>query len=405
MHFPEAERAIAGLELTGEDVSSDDITRALLESGVYMAYGLPNKARACLEKLTAKEEQCYEARRQLLSAVVAEEDDEAALAQFRGLYELAMNKSDHKVARACLLRTAEFFPDDQESADRLAAFQEAMGESEPADEEAPVAEELSAPGETTSSLGDTLETAFDDLEAELEDGLDDFDFDDEEMAKLAAELGDDHMEGQGPEPAVSPPAEVSEQAAIASSIVDDGAPDEDDDDDEESFDLEIEVDDDDDDDDDDRVGAGEADFGFLGDGEDEVENEESVAADDGASGLVRGRSLFEQGDYAGAVGMLQQALEAEEDSAEAMLLLGRSLLQTGEVRGSVDMLKKLLASRTADTNQLLSAMFHLAESYEAAGNPKGAYKIYKRIVDQKEDFADGEAGKRASVLESQLRIN
>ena len=90
---------------------------------------------------------------------------------------------------------------------------------------------------------------------------------------------------------------------------------------------------------------------------------------------------------------------------EVLLLLGQCLCKTGEFRASVDVLKKLLSSHRADTSQLLLGMFYLAESYEAAGNAKGALKIYKRVVGQDKSFADGEAQKRMLRLESELGID
>jgi tetratricopeptide (TPR) repeat protein len=345
LSYPVADAAVEGLALSLPDETSDDITRSLLEVDVYMSYGLPEKAQSCLEKLLAKEPECYEARRQLLRVVMAADDEAAALVQITSLYEQAMNKSDYKVARACLVRTTELFPEDGGARQRLEAFEEAMGDLDVheggADAAASVGDE-SAADLTEPSSGEDSEigSMFDDALADEdededagEDGGDDFEFDDEEMAKLVAEFG-------------------GSDSATAT-----------------------------------------------------LDESEGAAESDNLTALERGRALFERGEHEAAALELRVALQDDDDSPEAMLLLGQALCRSGDVRGAVDILKKLLSSRTAGTDQLLAGMFHLAEAYEAAGNAKGAYKIYKRVVDQRSDFGDGAARDRALALESELGIN
>ena len=77
----------------------------------------------------------------------------------------------------------------------------------------------------------------------------------------------------------------------------------------------------------------------------------------------------------------------------------------GEFRASVDALKGALAASDASADELLWGMYFLAETYEAAGNPGGALKIYRRIVDQREDFGQGAAQNKVSALESALGMN
>jgi len=381
--YSAADKAVEGLDLNIADIESDVITRSLLEVNVFMDYGLPDKAQDCLEKLLAKEPECYEARRQLLRVVVATEDEEATLAQITSLYEEAMNKSDHRAARSCLVRTAKLFPEDDAARQRLDAFEEAMGGldlDEPEAEDgasgdSPEDQEGESSAASVSEHDVELNALMEDLADEADED-DEFDFDDEEIAKLADEFGEGKSTKSAAEPQTSS--------------------------DEESFDLSIEVDDDDDDE---GSHGGGGDFGFL-DGDEADETDVTQAQEAlGSSALERGRTLFEAEDYAAATEELQAAVEADGDSAEAMLLLGRSLCALGEIRDSVAMLKKLLSCRGADTDQLLAGMFYLAEAYEAAGNSKGAYKIYKRVVEQKSDFGGGVARNKMAALESQLGIN
>lgn len=406
--YSDADSAIEGLELGIPDTESSVITRSLLEASVFMDYGLPEKAQGCLEKLLAREPESYEARRQLLRVVVATEDDEGARGQITSLYEQAMNKSDHRAARACLARTTELFPEDDAARRRFEAFEEAMGDldlssdlsQDPALEAAGDGPTDRVPaesaGEGEGGIGDLLSQALDlDGEADDESEFDDFDFDDEEIAKLAAELEDDmsaERVAASAEPAAAEPAAAEPSAAEPASP----EPAEEDD---EAFELTIEVDDDDDSGD---LGLDGQDFGFF----DEDDSAESAPSTEAASSpLERGRTLFEEGDCEGAIEQLRAALLADDTSSAAMLLLGRSLCQTGDFRGAVEILKQVLSNQSADKDQLLAGMFYLAEAYEAAGNAEGAYKIYKRVVGQRSDFGDGEASNRLAALESQLGIN
>jgi len=392
--YSAADSAIDGLALGVPDLESEDITRSLLEVAVFMDYGLPARAQACLEKLLAKEPECYEGRRQLLRVALANEDDEAVQSHITSLYEQAMNKGDHSVARACLARTIELFPGDETARQRFEAFDEAMGDlefgadsseasaAEPAGETPTGPVPGGAPEDSTGggdgAIGDLLSGVLDSGdEPEDEDEFDDFDFDDEEIAKLAAELEEDRT---------AAPAAVSPEPAAAESTEED----------EESFDLTIEVDD--------GASAGfdGGDFDFFSE---DRSSDPSPSAEVSDSPLERGRALHEMGDYEGATEQLRAALVADATSGDAMLLLGRSLCQTGDVRGSVDVLKKLLANPSANKDQLLAGMFHLAEAYEAAGNADGACKIYKRVVAQSADYGEGAARNKLAALESQLGIN
>jgi tetratricopeptide (TPR) repeat protein len=392
LSYPAADSAIEGLALGVPDGESEAITRSLLEVGVFMAYGLPAKAQACLEKLLAREPECYEARRQLLRVTVAEEDVDGALAQLTGLYELAMGKSDHSVARACLIRTTELYPEDAGAQQRLEAFEEAMGgdleaaggsgpaETPPEDSVvAPASASLLASSAADSEIGSFLDEALD----EDDDAFDDFDFDDDEIAKLAAELED--IDSSELSPDIAPPISAPDVAGDGS-------------DSEESFDLSIEIGDENGGD----VAEG-LDFGFLD--QDAADAETEVTSTDLVALLARATSLFEAGDYTGATEALREALVSDATSVDTMLLLGRSLRLLGDIRGSVDILKQLLATSSANTDQLLAGMFHLAEAYEAGGNSEGAYKIYKRVVAQRSDFGGGEARNKLAALESQLGIN
>jgi tetratricopeptide (TPR) repeat protein len=109
--------------------------------------------------------------------------------------------------------------------------------------------------------------------------------------------------------------------------------------------------------------------------------------------------MFEEASFE-----FQRALEAGEDVAGSLEYLGHSLRRLRDFRGAVDAYKRLLSGAVTERHEVLRIMFELGVTYEAAGNRRGAYKIYKKIADREPGFRDGEIADRVAKLASELGI-
>jgi len=117
-----------------------------------------------------------------------------------------------------------------------------------------------------------------------------------------------------------------------------------------------------------------------------------------------GRSYYDSGMYEDAAVEFQRAVDAGEDLAQSLEYLGHTLRRMRDFRGAVDAYKKLLSGTVTDRDEVLRIMFELGVTYEAAGNRRGAYKIYRKITDREPDFRDGEVLDRVTSLAQKLGI-
>ncbi len=389
LQLPGGEEAVEGLALTEPGPLSDESERALAEMDVYLQYGLSDKAKAQLQKAAAADPGAFEVHRALVRLAVADSDLPGAQAALGAMYEIAMDRSDFAAARACLNRAVELDPNDVAARARLETFIQGVGDL--LDEE----EAASVGGYDDGDLGSAIEladriaerqqepTAQADNEAMFED---EFDFDDEEMQRLAAELASEMT------------SEMSAPSMPAATRP--SPPDEDED--EDGYEDEVGLDFDDPFAAMDDVGAGEGlgdltNFDDIGDVHDADEAER-------LSAFQLAESYYQAGMYEDAAVEFRRAADEDERRLDALEMLGMSHRRNREFAGAVAAFREILGESLHDTEHVLRIMFELGVTYEAAGNRRGAYKIYRRVVDNQRDFRGGEVMNRVSSLALELGI-
>ena len=373
LELPGGEEAVAGLELSDAQQLSEDTERAVAEAEVYLQYGLADKAQGLLEKATAQEPAAFDAHRMLVRIHIAGGEMGQALDRLTLMYELAMDLGDYAAARACLARASEMAPEDEAAKARLQAFVEAMGEytsPEPAvqDDVAAMASAIELGQSIAGSVSDQAAPSND-----FDGTADEFDFDDAEMQKLAAELSREIDDGEPSARFDDPFAEPPTSPAYSEPVVDDGE--------------------------DDPLGSLLSDLDLGLDLDDDM-----FSGASSRSSFEIGRSYYDSGMYEDAALEFQRAIEAGEDLAGSMEYLGHTLRRMRDFRGAVDAYKQLLAGTVTERDEVLRIMFELGVTYEAAGNRRGAYKIFKKITDREPDFRDGEVCERVTSLALKLGI-
>lgn len=366
--------AVEGLQLAVAQELPDAVGRAMAEVEVYLQYGLSEKAVALLEKTVAGHSQAYGAHRELVRLYVATGEPEAGMEHLTSMYEIAMDLNDYNAARACLSRACEIDGDDAAARARLEAFEQAMGDfmgADPDESQAEVAFDDPPPagdaGSDVVDLGSAIELstriaadraeqldeAGIDPDSSLAGGTEDFDFDDDEMQRLAAELAD------GGAPPSAPAA-----------------------------------DDDDAGDDDPFSGLDDIDIDDLG-----LDDKPETRL----SAFELAMSYYETGMYEDAALEFRRSADEGEQLAQALEFLGLSLRRNRDFRGAVEALRDALKSgQVKETESVLRIMFELGVTYEAAGNRRGALKIYQKITARRADFRDGEVANRVSSLALEL---
>lgn len=358
------ENPAAGIEVTQEGSDEEAIQRPLIAAETFVAYGFPDKARDTLEAAVARFPASFLLRRAVLPLQLYDEDVEGALESLDAMYEVAMDHSDYKAARSCLVLAVDLNPDDGQAQDRLRAFEEALGEFAPADERDTGLDDFGDAIELGSQIAGTATPEPDPFKEEERD-VGDFDFDDTEMQALARQLQQELGEGSD-STAVSEP----------SGRFDDGGDD---------LELDLDLDDD--------PLAG-LDLDDLG-GFDDV---------DERTAFEIGQSYYAAGSYDDAKAEFERAVSAEEQLPEALEMLGVTNRRLRDFRGAVECFRRLLAERLVEGEDQLKILFEIGVTYEAAGNRKSAYKVYKRIVGANGDFRGGEVQNRLSSLELELGL-
>ena len=115
-------------------------------------------------------------------------------------------------------------------------------------------------------------------------------------------------------------------------------------------------------------------------------------------------SYYQAGMYEDAALEFRRAADQDERRLDALEMLGMSHRRNREFKGAVAAFREILGESLHDTDHVLRIMFELGVTYEAAGNRRGAYKIYRRVVNKKRDFRDGEVMNRVSALALELGI-
>ncbi len=414
LELPGADEVVDGLQL-GEAIElSEDAQRAVAEAEVYLQYGLADKAQAALERATAQFPEAWDAQRTLVRLYAAAGDLAQAQDRLNTMYELAMDRSDYGAAKACLERAAALAPDDDAATARVKAFSEAMGDfTEDDDGTGDDTEVMAAAVELGSSIAESVADEPAPREkVDYTEVSDEFDFDDDEMQRLAEELSREMTPG-GPSGPV--PNDVGAETDLGDDLVID---DEEmvEEDEGPQFQTAVSSGNDasfgglppvpDADDDGSSNGKGALSDDLLSDLFADLEEE-----DDTLDNIVRtpfdiGLSYFNAGKYEDAIAEFEQAVSRDDDeTSRALEYLGNSLRRTHDFRGAVDAYKRLLGRSTADADEVLRVMFELGVTYEAAGNQRGAYKIFKKITDRDDGFRGGEVAERVTSLASQLGLN
>jgi len=226
-------------------------------------------------------------------------------------------------------------------------------------------------------LGDVNEDdAADGDEGEDEDAADDFgdfDFDDEELQRIAAEMTQDVEPVDDPDEADEQPEEPADSDHEQASADDDSEPAAE------------------------AASLGDDLFGDLGDLGDLDDLDDLNDAT--LTSFQLGKSYFQSGAYDDAVIELRRAVEEGDQVSESLELLGLALRRTHDFKGSVKAFKDLIAQGSSDREQVVRVLFELGVTYETVGSKASAVKLYRKVVTQVPDFRDGEAQRRLDALE------
>ena len=120
-----------------------------------------------------------------------------------------------------------------------------------------------------------------------------------------------------------------------------------------------------------------------------------------------GKDYYGAGSYEDARHELQRAVDEgdQENLVEALEMLGITCRRLRDFRSAVECFRRLLADRLVIGPEQLRILFEIGVTYEAAGNRRSAYKVYKRIVGADPNFRDGEVQNRLASLELELGIS
>jgi tetratricopeptide (TPR) repeat protein len=351
------------LLLEAESVSAE-AQAMLFEAEVLLEYGLSERTAKVLESAAARFAQSFEVRRAYVRWLVHGGQLSAAGTQLEAMYEIAMDRSDYDAARACLVRARDLDPEDEAARARLVAFEEAMGDEGPGTN---AGGEREFVGEAVR-LGHRIANAD---EAEADDIDEEFDFDDEELQNLAAQV----QEQLGPRksmPATAVPKAPVRADPVPSPPV-------------KALDPEPEPDDDD-------LFAGLDDLGDADTGSHRL------------SAYDLGMSYYKTGMYDDATVEFRRAVGEGERLSEALEMLGMCQRRLRDFKGAAESFRRVLQERLVTGELALKVLFELGVTYEASGDRKSAYKVYKRIIDQSRDYRDGEVLNRVESLAMELGI-
>jgi tetratricopeptide (TPR) repeat protein len=235
-------------------------------------------------------------------------------------------------------------------------FEQLRGEFDQEDEAAGPTEAEPAPLDAAEAPSEDSDAAVD---ADDASDFGDFEFDDEELQRLADEMGadsgaaEDPADEPVPEPAAAKEQEPSDEVGTGS-----------------GFDL--------------------SDLFDL----DDLEDLDEAAP----SAFHLGRSYYDSGAYADAVIEFKQAIKGNEEVHRAQELLGMAQRRLHDFKAAVGTFRELLRSDPNDAELVLRVLYELAVTYEAVGKPKPATTLYKKIMAVSPEFRDGDAARRLEQL-------
>ena len=337
---------IAHIQLAQEGSDAEVIQRPLMAAATYIAYGFPDRAQDTLEASIARFPASFALHKAVVPLFLYYQQSAAVLESLDAMYEIAMDHSDYGVARACLEFAVSVDPSDEAARERLQAFLSALGEfGSGSDAEEPEVETGMDDFGEAIALSQRIAESNTQVPSGMDDpseNFGDFDFNDSEMQALAKQLSQEMGGGS------------------------------------EELDL----------DEDPLAGLDLDDFGFPP-----------------RSSFEVGKDHYEAGSYQEARVELQRAVDEGVELVPALEMLGVCSRRLRDFRSAVECFRRLLAERLVGGADQLRILFEIGVTYEAAGNRRSAYKVYKRIVGANPKFRDGEVHNRLSSLELELGMN
>ena len=198
------------------------------------------------------------------------------------------------------------------------------------------------------------------------EGFGDFDFDDEELQRLAEEMGG--------EASLSPPEEDEASPTV------DGPLEE-----AEAEEAEAALD---------RVGVGSGfDLSDLMD-LDDLDDDEGGAP----SSFELGKRYFDSGSYADAVPELQRAVDEGVEEYRALELMGTAQRKLRDFKSAVATFRLLLSKDPPDQDLILRVLYELAVTYEVVGKERSAQSLYRKLTQLSPEYRDGEVARRLEQL-------
>ncbi len=383
---------VAGIALSAPTELDEAAERPLIEADVYLAYGMPERALKHLQVSIASSPDQFELHRAIVPLHLHSEDVDAAAAALNAMYEIAMDRSDYGAAKACLTRAVDLSPDSDTAQARLDAFIDAMGDFLP-EEQAPLEiEEVDVDVEDFGSaieLGQRLSAnqPAEEPNEPLEDSA--FDFDDDEMQALAAQL-EQEMDPGDAAAARGDSAPPDELSVDVQGPVGDGF----------SFDVD-DIEEADSDEDaqatlaDDALDIDDFDFDDLGDIDDTLSR---------MTTFELAESYYKTGMFEDAAAEFRRAADEGERTGESLQMLGVTLRRLRNFQGAVNAFREALTGGHASGDLMMAVMFELGVTYEAGGSGRSAYKVYKKLVGRQKDYRDGEVMNRLSSLALELGL-
>jgi len=238
-------------------------------------------------------------------------------------------------------------------------------------------EEEDAVGDEPAESAAAAEAGDQTVDTELVDDADgedevfgEFDFDDEELQRLADEMSAESAIAEEPDEALEEVEPVADEAADKGESAATSAED------------------------DDEVGTGTGfDLSDLFDLDDLDDLDETKP-----SAFQLGKSYFDSGAWADAVVELKQAVEDNDEVSRSLELLGMAQRRLRDFKGAVSTFRRLLGSSPQDDELVLRVLYELAVTYEAVGKTNPASTLYKKILGLAPGFRDGEAARRLEQL-------
>jgi tetratricopeptide (TPR) repeat protein len=200
------------------------------------------------------------------------------------------------------------------------------------------------------------------------EGFGDFDFDDEELQRLADEMGgapEPAADDEDLSPTVDEPLRESEESPTAAGAV--------------------ALDD---------VGVGSGfDLSDLMD-LDDLDDDEDAAP----SAFELGKRYFDSGAYVDAVAELKRAVDAGQEEHRALELMGTAHRRLRDFKSAVSTFRLLLSKNPEDQDLILRVLYELAVTYEAVGKDRSAQSLYRKITQLSPGYKEGEIARRLEQL-------